>query len=237
MSKQEVEGRKLVDCVLREDDEVLTFAAWWKTVDKDAVVEVQYPHDRHGLVGKPFNHAKQDVMAEFLDFVDHNSQPNGRQEGSYSAHFFFLPQFTRIVAPAEREKDYEHKCRSSVVAAFNRAQREKGRPTCSNTAAREWLHKNKPKVAIHPSMTDYCDTCKYLKEQLSRNQAIFNRMQQSGSASGVEMRAMESTKSDLEEELREHKSTPMKAREFTRLAQGDVSSNGKTSCYLLRKLC
>ena len=157
MSKQEVEDRQLVDCVLREDDEVLTFAAWWKTVDKDAVVEVQYPHDHHGLAGKPSNHA------------------------------------------TERQKDYEHNCRSSVVAAFNRAQREKGRPTCSNTAARKWLHKHRPKVAIHPSMTDYCDTCQYLKEQLTRNQAIFNRMQQSGSASRVEMRAMESTKSDLEE--------------------------------------
>ena len=116
MTKEEVEERKLVSCVLREDEEVLTFAAWWKTVDKDEVVEVQYPHERHGLAGKRSNHAKQDVMAEFLDFVDNNSQPNGRQEGSYSAHFFFLPQFTRIVGPAEREKNFEDKCKSSVVA-------------------------------------------------------------------------------------------------------------------------
>ena len=97
---------------------------------------------------------------------------------------------------------------------FNRAQLKKGQPTCGNTAAREWLHKHRPKVAIHPSMTDYCDTCKYLKEQLSRNQAIFNRMQQSGSASDVEMTAMQSAKPDLEEELREHKSTATKAREY-----------------------
>ena len=192
--------------MLREDEEVLTFAAWWKTVDKDEVVEVQYPRERHGLAGKRSNHAKQDVMAEFLDFVDNNSQPNGRQEGSYSAHFF-LPQFTRIVGPAEREKNFEDKCKSSVVAQFNRAQLEKGRPTYSNTAAREWLQKHRPKIALHPSMTDYCDTCKYLKEQLSHNQAIYNRMQQSGSASAVEMRETESAKADLEEELREHKNS------------------------------
>ena len=61
MTKEEVEDRKLVDCVLREDEEVLTFAAWWKTVDKDEVVEVQYPHERHGLAGRRSNHAKQDV--------------------------------------------------------------------------------------------------------------------------------------------------------------------------------
>ena len=111
-----------------------------------------------------------------------------------SAHFLFLPRFTRIVAPAETEKNHEEK---SVVAEFNRAQLEKRRPTCGSTAVREWLHTHRPKVALHPSMTDYCDTGKYLKEQVSRNQAIINRMQQSGSASEVEMGAIESAKSDL----------------------------------------
>jgi hypothetical protein len=147
--------------VLRKDEEVLTFAAWWKTVDKDEVVG--------GTVSTRASRAcwqtntKQDVMAEFWDFMD-NSQPIGRQQGSYSAHFFFLPQFTRIVGPTarEREKNYE-KCKSSVVAQFNRAQLDKG-PTRGNTAARKWLHKHRPKVALHPSMTDYYDTCKYLKE-------------------------------------------------------------------------
>lgn len=98
---------KLVDCVLCEDDKVLTFAAWWKTVDEDDVVEVQYPHNHHGLAGKPSNHAKQDVTAEFLYLVDNNSQPSGRQESNYSSNVFFLPQFIRIVAPAEGEKNFE----------------------------------------------------------------------------------------------------------------------------------
>ena len=89
--------------MLREDEEVLPFAAWWKAVDKDEVVEVQYPYDRHGLTGRPSNHSQQDVMREFLEFFDNNLQPNGHWEGSYSAHFF-LPQLTRIVAPAEGEK-------------------------------------------------------------------------------------------------------------------------------------
>lgn len=38
-------------------------------------------------------------------------------------------------------------------------------------------------------MTDYCDTCKYLKEQLSRNQVITNCAQQSGSSLELERRA------------------------------------------------
>ena len=215
MSKAEVEEKKLVDHVLRDDDDPeLTFVAWWKNVDIDEIVEVQYPHDRHGLAGRASNHSKQEVMAQFLDFVDSNSQPNGRQAGSYSAQFFFLPKFTRIATPRDGEKNYDEKSRSSLVAEFNRVQRESGRQTCGSTAAVEWLKKHRPKVALHPSMTDYCDTCKYLKEQLSRNQAIINRQQQSGSALEENLRSLESTKDNLERELQSHKDTATKARDY-----------------------
>lgn len=200
MTKKEVIEQKLEDYVLHDDDdEVQTFGAWWKTVDSDEVVEVQYPHERHGLAGKVSNHSKQQVMAEFLEFVDSNSQPNGRQAGSYSAQFFFLPKFTRIAAPREREKNFDEKAKSSLVAEFNRVQTEMGRQTCGSTAASEWLQRHRNKVALHPSMTDYCDTCKYLKEQLSRNQAITNRAQQSGSTPEGEMRALETSKEDQQE--------------------------------------
>ena len=98
--------------MLHNDDDMLTFEAWWKLVDDDEVVEVQYPHEHHGLTGKASNHAKKEVMVDFLEFVDLNSQPNGRQAGSYSAQFFFLPKFTRIAAPRDGEKNYEEKMQS-----------------------------------------------------------------------------------------------------------------------------
>ena len=63
-------------------------------------------------------------------------------------------------------------------------------------------------------MTDYCDTCKYLREQLSRQQAILNRLQQSGSALEAEVKVIETTKADLEEELKQHKITATKARDY-----------------------
>ena len=213
MSKKEVKENRLVDCVLHDDDGLLTFDAWWKTIDEDETVEVQYPHHRHGLAGKPSNHSKQEVMLQFLDFVDANSQPNGRQASSYGAQFFFLPKFTRVHAPREGEKNYNEKCSSSVVSEFNRVQRENGKQTCGSTAAKEWLRQHRPKLALHPSMTDYCDTCKSLKEQLSREQTILNRLQQSGSAPEMEIQAIEITKADLEKELKHHKITATKARE------------------------
>ena len=105
------------------------------------------------------------VMSDFLTFVDANSQPNG-QEGSYSAQFFFHPKFSRIVPPQQGEKNFDDKAHTSLVAEFNQVQRELGKGTCGLTAASEWLKKHRPKVALHPSMTDYCDTCKNLKEEL-----------------------------------------------------------------------
>ena len=77
--------RRLENCVLQNDDGLLTFTAWWKTVDDDENVDVQFPYECHGLSGRVSNHHKEGIMADFLQFVDSNSQPNGCQQGSYSA--------------------------------------------------------------------------------------------------------------------------------------------------------
>ncbi len=75
----------------------------------------------------------------FLKFVDNNSQPNGRCVGSYSAQYFFLPQFTRIDPPRRGEKGFEEKEKSSLVEQFNRVQKQIGETTISGTTARKWL--------------------------------------------------------------------------------------------------
>ena len=90
--------------MLHDDDDILTFGAWSNLVDDDEIVLVQFPHEHHGLAGKESNHAKEQAMADFLDFVDINSQPNGCQEGSYSTQVSLLTKFTRIAAPREGEK-------------------------------------------------------------------------------------------------------------------------------------
>lgn len=51
MTKAEVEEKKLKTFVLYDDEEILTFAAWWKSLS-DAEVDVQFLHDRHGLAGR-----------------------------------------------------------------------------------------------------------------------------------------------------------------------------------------
>ena len=127
---------------------------------------------------------------------------NGRQESSYSAQFFFHLKFSRIAPPRQGEKNYDDKAHTSLVAEFNRVQRELGKGICGPTAASEWLKKHRPKVALHPSVTNYCDTCKNLKEELCRVQAITNRLRQSGSAAEADLRAHDDHKVKLEEEIK-----------------------------------
>ena len=150
---EEVTEKRLENVTLCPDDgEVHTLEMWWKSMDEDKDVEVKFSYERHGLAGHPSNHSKLDVMADFLEFVDLNSRPNGSHAGSYNAQFF-IPKFSRIAPPRPGE-NYHHKVKASVVSEFNRAQMERGRSTCGPTAASEWLDKHRPKAALHPSMTD-----------------------------------------------------------------------------------
>ena len=126
MTKKDVVDKRLENFVLHDvDDDMTTFDAWWKTVDDDEVLEVQCPYERYGLAGRPSNHAKTEAMEDFLEFVDANIQPNGRQAGSYSAQYFFVPKFTRIASPRPGEKSYNENVQSSVVSQFNRVQAER----------------------------------------------------------------------------------------------------------------
>ena len=110
----------------------LSFMEWWKMKTTDYEVQVWYPHSQHGNAGKPSNRAKWDAKSDFLEFIDCNSQPNGRSEESLSATNFFLPKLRTIQTPKDGVPRYEQHLRESLVGEFNHVQREKGRDTISN---------------------------------------------------------------------------------------------------------
>ena len=215
MMKKEVVEKKLEDFVLHPglDTSPVAVSVWWKALRDTDEVEVKYPYERHGLAGQPSNRSKLAVRSAFLTFVDANSHPNGCQAGSYSPQFFFIPKFTRIDPPKPGEKDFDVKAKSSVVWTFNHTQEETGGGTCSAFAARDWLKNDRPKVALHPHKSDYCDTCKYLKEELSRQQAILKRLSQSGSAKEEELRDVQAKITATEEEFHSHKVEANAARD------------------------
>ena len=65
-----------------DDGEMHTFEMWWESLDEDEDVDVEFPYELLSLAGCPSNHSKLNVMADFLEFVDLKSQPNGRHAGS-----------------------------------------------------------------------------------------------------------------------------------------------------------
>ena len=96
------------------------------------MVNVRYPLNRHRNAGKPSNEAKTNTKARYLEFIDLNSQPNGRSADSSSATHFFLPKFRTIQIPKRGVARYEQRVKESIVGEFNRAEEENERTTISN---------------------------------------------------------------------------------------------------------
>lgn len=74
----------------------LSFIQWCIKLDNTAEVSVHLPHERHGLAGNTFNNDKLFVKEQFLNFVDLNSQPNGRSADSSSTTNYFLPELFKL---------------------------------------------------------------------------------------------------------------------------------------------
>ena len=66
-----------------------------------------------------------------------------------------------------------------------------GKGTISNTTALSWLKNERPKVAIYPHQTDYCDFCVIVKKEIQGHQQTINRLLQSGNATTEELQQCE----------------------------------------------
>lgn len=176
---------------------------WWRSLSSSAMVQVRYPHNRHGNAGKVSNSAEMSVLQDFLKFVDTNSQPNGRSANSSGPTYYFLPKFATLQTPEVGSSHYEERLCRSVVGEFNRAQRECGRGTCSNGSSYNWMKKHCPKVGIHPHQEDYCDTCAKTKEAIRGKQTAINRLKAAAAATAelCEIRSIEDEMKSLKDSL------------------------------------
>ena len=205
LTKTEVEQQNLGAYVLMPQGCDQSFMKWWRSLPPTTNVTVRYPHERHGNCGRVSNSAKTSVMNDFLTFVDQNSQPNGRSADSYGPTHYFLSKFTTIQTPKQGVCNYSERAQRSVVAEFNRAQRMAGKEGCSNASASNWLHKQRPKVAICPHKQDYCDFCAKNNASIHAKRTTLNRIRQSGSASTEDQKKLEDDIAALERELEEHR--------------------------------
>ena len=205
MTKEQVEKERLASFVLMPVEIELCFALWWKSLPNDHEVMVRYPFERHGLAGRTSNSAKTDAKKSFLEFVDNNSQPNGRRLDSHNPTHYFLPKFTTITAPKKDVHNYDSRLANSLVGEFNRIQIEDGSSTISNYSATTWLKSERPKHAIYPHKADYCDFCAKIKASIQEKQTSINRKLQSGNVDAAEIQELQTEKESLETKLQEHK--------------------------------
>ena len=106
--------------------------------------------------------------------------------------------------------------KQSLVCEFNRVQQERGKETCSERSVFRWLKEDRPKHAVCPPRTDYCDKCKELKEEINHQATILQRLRHAGNSSDVQLLSHERLQKEATENLAEHKGIAQKALEHYR---------------------
>jgi len=90
-----------------------------------------------------------------------------------------------------------------LVYEFNRTL--EGNKKISNGTAKKWLKAYRPKHAICPHKTDYCEMCAECQEQKRRHETISIRLQQEGNGSETEIRERKAFAESYGLLLEEHK--------------------------------
>ena len=234
-TKSEVISKNLGQNVVMPEGCDISFMAWWKQLDNSSTVMVRYPHERHGSAGSVSHAAKVDTKQEFLNFVDLNSQPNGRSAESSSSTHYFLPKFRTIQTPKVGVSNYEERVKQSLVGEFNRAQQEQHKSTMSNYSASAWLKKEKPKHAIYPHKLDYCDTCAKQKELLRSKQTILNRIRQTGSADEDQQKSIEDEMAQINEQVKVHRQQAQQSHDYYNEVKSRCQMEWKEICKLENK--
>ncbi len=176
LRKYQVPAERACDVVVPTDE--TNVLEWWMNLKDSSMIELRSPPQLHR--GKS-NNNKKELLPRFLKFIDNNSQPNGRRIGSHGPLFYLSSKFDRINAPSLSKADKpEQWKRRSLVYEFNRTLRGDG--SISDGTVKKWLKIYRPKHAITPKKTDYCEMCVECREQKRRYETVAMRLQQNGNS-------------------------------------------------------
>lgn len=196
--KKDVPNGRIRDVIPPSD--VTNVLEWWLSLEDDSLLEIR---DNPKLYHGSSNNSKEHLLPRFLEFIDANSQPNGRQISSHGPLFFISPKFDRINSPSKKEADKpEQWKRRSLVYEFNRTLCEG--ESISNGTAKKWLKTHRPKHGIAPLLTDYCQMCAECQEQKSRMRAICKRLQLHYNGDEERMRELQNLAESYRLLLEEH---------------------------------
>ena len=205
---------RVSDYVVMPASREICFKAWWLSLQPSDQVTVRYPHARHGNAGKRSNSSKGSVMEDFLNFVDANSQPNGRSADSSGPTHYLLQKFSTLQTPPPNSPQYQERLSRSVVGEFNRAQRETGRGQCSNGSCHNWLKQHRPKHSISPHKEDYCDTCASKNAEIRTKLTTLNRLRQAATSLPEDLEHLEEEIKAIRQSLENHRKQAEKSHEY-----------------------
>ena len=206
-------------------------STWLRSQPEGTAVTCRNRPERHGNAGKRSNHAKSEAVLEmFLEFVDSNSTPNGRKEGSHGAMYYFNPKFSAMRTPNLHDPQYEYKCNHSVLYELNRSLEKKGMGKISVGTFHSWHKQHRPYVGIFPLQSDYCDKCKEFQEEIARARQIANRLKQSGHSTEELIREQEEAMAHYIAPLQEHKEEAQAGLEYYRRLTSETESTYRRIC-------
>ena len=113
--------------------------------------------------------------------------------------------------------------------------KQQGKKTCSDRSAFRWLKEHRPKHAISPPRTDYCDLCKELNEKINRHNTILQRLRQSGNSSDAQLHENEVLLDQAKNNLAAHKLRAQKALEHYKFTIEQCEKNWKAILELISK--
>ena len=228
MPKEQVS--RYSDVVLPLDCEVPS-STWLHSQPEGASVTCRYNPTRHGNAGKKSNNAKGEaVLKMFLDFVDSNSSPNGRREGSHGATYYFNPKFSLMRTPNVDDPQYEYKCNHSVLYELNRTLEEEEFGKLSVGTFHSWLKQHRPYVGICPAQSDYCDKCKEYEEEIARARQIANRLKQSGHSTEASIHKQEEAMAHFTALIQDHKQEAQDGLEYYKKLASETETTYKHIC-------
>jgi hypothetical protein len=217
LRKDQVPAERACDVVVPVDE--TNILDWWMNLKDSSIIELRCSPKLHR--GKS-NNNKEELLPHFLKFIDNSSQSNGRRIGSHGPLFFLSSKFDRINAPSVSSADKpEQWKRRSLVYEFNRTLTSDG--SISDGTAKKWLKTYRPKHAITPKKTDYCEMCAECREQKRRYETVSMRLQQNGNSNEDKIREnqalaesygllLEEHRTDADNELRHYRELTNKSR-------------------------
>ncbi|MCP4337032.1 MAG: hypothetical protein GY679_04275 [Mycoplasma sp.] len=180
--KDQVPAERICDAVLPVNETNISDRRM--NLKDSSITELRSPPKLH--CGKS-NNNKEELLPRFLNFIDNNSQSDGRRIGSHGPLFFLSSKSDRISAPSVSKADKPEQWKKrSPVYGFDRTP--DGNKSISDGTAEKWLKTYRPKHAVTSKKTDYCEMCAECREQKRRHETVSMRLQQNGNGNEDEIR-------------------------------------------------